>query len=109
MFEQALRRIAANRQSQSPVLDLSGCELETLPVELVALTWLESLNLSDTKIRDLSPLTRLRLLEQLNLRGTPVNDLDPLSALIELRSLDAAGSHVADLRALSKLPKLATS
>ena len=46
MFEQALRRIAENRQSQRPVLDLSGCELETLPIELAAMTWLESLDQS---------------------------------------------------------------
>jgi Leucine-rich repeat (LRR) protein len=46
---------------------------------------LEILNLSQTKVSDLSPLTGLQNLRSLKLRDTQVSDLNPLADLKKLQ------------------------
>ncbi|MEZ5757182.1 MAG: hypothetical protein R3D86_03060 [Emcibacteraceae bacterium] len=49
------------------------------------------LDLSETFVSDLSPLSSLHNLKKLNVARTPINDLSPLSALINLIELDVSG------------------
>jgi len=65
------------------------------------------LDLSGTKIRDLSPLSKLTDLEYLDLSLTDVNDLTPLSSLNNLKTLDLEGCwRIKDISPLAKLKKL---
>jgi len=65
------------------------------------------LNLSKTKIRDLSPLSGLTDLEYLDLSLTDVSNLEPLSGLTNLKTLDLGGCwRVRDISPLAKFEKL---
>jgi internalin A len=86
-------------------LDLRECRnLRNFPSLLS--TGIQSLELLNTKIRDLSPLASLTGLQRLNLGNTGVRNLSPLSSLIELRSLELSGTRVTNLSPLSSFTKL---
>ena len=70
------------------------------------LTQLNSLDLSNTQVTDLSPLSVLTQLNSLYLRNTQVTDLSPLSVLTQLNSLDLRNTQVTDLSPLSVLTQL---
>jgi len=63
---------------------------------------LRGLNLSKTNIRDLSPVRNLAL-EMLNVRATRVKDLDPLRDM-PLKWLDISESAVRDLSPIQNAP-----
>ena len=75
-------------------LDFSDEESLTSVALLSNLANLESLILSDTPVRDASPLASLTRLRMLSLSGTRVSDLSHLSALTELERLYLAGTLV---------------
>ncbi|MGD1090347.1 MAG: protein kinase, partial [Verrucomicrobiota bacterium] len=82
-------------------LDLSGTKV----TDLSPLTGapLATLDVSKSEeLTDLSPLRGLELV-QLNLSGTSVADLTPLREMHTLEKLDLSGSRVTDLSALSAL------
>ncbi|WP_446810501.1 leucine-rich repeat domain-containing protein [Methylomonas sp. 2BW1-5-20] len=86
MSEEALRRIAENKLTQSPELDLSHCDLAYLPEQLEECTWLQSLNLSfNSELADLTLLAGLTQLQQLSCFATQISDLTPLAGLIQLQ------------------------
>ena len=66
------------------------------------------INLSNSRVTDLSPLAEITTLESLSLCGTPVVDLTPLRELTSLRTLNATRTQVADLSPLAKLTNLET-
>ena len=70
------------------------------------LTQLNSLDLSNTQVTDLSPLSVLTQLNSLYLRNTQVTDLSPLSVLTQLKELVLSSSQVTDLSPLSILTQL---
>ena len=47
MSEEALQRIAENKKTQNPALDLAGYDLNTLPSGLWECVWLTELDLSE--------------------------------------------------------------
>jgi hypothetical protein len=65
-----------------------------------------SLDLSGTSVRDIRPLDRLRSLEYLNLSKTKVDDISALSDLTSLKALDLSGTSVRDIRPVGQLPNL---
>ena len=65
---------------------------------------LRSLDLSGTRISDVTPLAGLTALQYLDLTNTAVTDLAPLAALSELRWLNLRGIH-ADVSVLSRLTR----
>ena len=67
------------------------------------------LNLSETKVTNLSPLKGLTNLQELNLYGTKVTDLSPLKELMKLQQLKLRETQVPDsaIEELQKaIPKL---
>jgi hypothetical protein len=54
------------------------------------------------------PNLRRSPLRQLDLSDTPVNDLEPLTGLAELRQLDLSGTHVVSLEPLKRMSALHT-
>lgn len=86
-------------------LNGSGWEGE-LPHSICTLTALESLDLPDSQVRDLTPLRDLTALKFLNLRYTQVSDLTPLSGLTNLRYLEMMVTEVSDLNPLRDLTAL---
>jgi internalin A len=129
MSVKALRRIADNKKTKNPALDLSQCRLTALPPELSDCVWLTELNLSwnrelhnlsalsglinlqifscsHTSIADLSPLAALTNLQQLDCYDTQIADLSPLADLVNLQLLICSGTQIVDLSPLTTLVNL---
>lgn len=107
MSELALQRIAENKQTQNPQLDLSYCDLTELPPELSECVWLTSLDLSlNGNLVDLSALQSLINLQRLACAETQVADLNPLSALYNLQVINCGSTEIADLTPLATLYNL---
>ncbi len=69
---------------------------------------LHTIDLSFTRVADLTPLTGLPGLAILRLRHTRVTDLAPLASIPTLQELDIAHTPVADISALRHHPSLTT-
>ena len=82
--------------------------LEVLPPEIAKLDKLEILDLNDTQVSDLVPLSGLSGLQRLYLNNTQVSDLVPLSGLSGLQVLYLNDTQVSDLVPLSGLSGLQT-
>ena len=89
----ALKLIAEAKEKRLSSLDLGGCGLKVIPLELAELKWLEDLNLSMNEIKDLKLLSELDRLRFLQVHSTQVNDLTPLSGLKNLEELDLSYSN----------------
>ncbi len=102
--ENPLRDRLTVRDDGRLALDLSGTKVTDLSP--LAGAPLAVLNVSTTgetsELTDLSPLRGLDLLE-LNINGTNVADLSPLSGMRSLEKLEMSNSKVTDLTALSAL------
>lgn len=70
------------------------------------LTRLETLVLTDTAVKDLSPLGELATLKLLDVSGAPVDDLSPLAKLTNLEHLGLRSTSTTDLTPLSNLTSL---
>ncbi|WP_439551016.1 leucine-rich repeat domain-containing protein, partial [Falsiroseomonas sp.] len=86
-------------------LDLSQTQIADLS-PLSGLSSLKSLDLRGTQVADVSPLAGLASLQSLNLMTTQVADVSPLAGLSSLQSLKLWGTKVADLSPLSGLSSL---
>ncbi|GAB2191431.1 leucine-rich repeat domain-containing protein [Sessilibacter sp. MAH1] len=80
--------------------------LEEIPESIAKLKELQVLSISETKISDLSLLSRLSNLQQLYCFSTKINNLSPLSGLSNLQILYFSITLVTDLRPLSNLCNL---
>ena len=69
-------------------------------------TKLKILDLSNSQVSDISPLSFIKGLQELGLDGTQVNNIRPLSCLIDLQILYFSGTQVRDISSLSSLKKL---
>ena len=78
-------------------------DLSELPKSLSLLTSLTSLDLSSTKVIDISALSKLTNLLSLDLSNTQVKDISALSKLTNLISLDLSNTQVKDISALVNL------
>ncbi|HEY8933875.1 MAG TPA: leucine-rich repeat domain-containing protein, partial [Cyclobacteriaceae bacterium] len=67
---------------------------------------LKSLNLSGTRVNNLTPIRNLTELETLNLSHTKISDLSPLKYASKLMSLDISYTAVSDISILEKMPVL---
>ncbi|WGS84750.1 leucine-rich repeat domain-containing protein [Methylomonas sp. UP202] len=107
MSEQALKRIAENKLTQNPELDLSDCDLASLPDQLEECTWLQSLNLNfNSELADFTLLAGLPQLQQLGCSETQISDLTPLAGLIQLQQLYCSETQIGDLMPLADLTQL---
>ncbi len=76
------------------------------PSLIKSLTALETLDLCDNKLTDLSPLQSLTRLRRLDLRENQITDLSPLRPLTELQTLWLNNNHLTDLSPLEQLTQL---
>jgi hypothetical protein len=95
------------RLTHVTTLDLSNTKVSDLS-PLAGLTKLSTLNLSNTQVSDLSPLAGLTELAEIGLSGTQVSDLSPLAGLTTLSTLYLDGTQVSDLSPLAGLTTLST-
>ncbi|MDX2070068.1 MAG: hypothetical protein SFV55_16695 [Haliscomenobacter sp.] len=103
----ALERIEQVKINKARSLDLRNCGLTEIPTELSELPWLEELILSENKnLKDISILAALPNLKMLNLYDTQVNNISPLSNLVHLEDLVLARTAISDLSPLSGLMNL---
>jgi Leucine-rich repeat (LRR) protein len=86
-------------------VDLSGTRVGDLS-PLAGLEELKYIDLYDTPVSDVSPLAGLEKLEDLFLSNTSVTDVSPLEGLKGLGWLDLAGTPVSDVSPLAGLEGL---
>ena len=87
------------------VIDLSKTRIDDLS-PFAELIELRSLSLWSTAVSDLTPLANLTGLQRLDLDGTPVSDLSPLANLTALESLELRWTSVSDITPIANLTKL---
>jgi serine/threonine protein kinase/class 3 adenylate cyclase len=85
-------------------LDFSKCSLESFPQKAHGFLRVRSLKLADSEVASLDFVRSMPLLETLDLSSTRVTDLSPLLACRSLRHLNLTGLNPANLRALMNLP-----
>ncbi|MEI8387453.1 MAG: protein kinase [Verrucomicrobiota bacterium] len=85
-------------------LDLSGCRVSAIPATAPSFQRLRNLVLKDTEFSELSCVRKMPTLASLDISGTRVADLTPLAYCRMLQSLDAAKLSVENLRAIGYLP-----
>lgn len=105
------RRLGEPRQTTAVPLEefaVGKIRSKILAGQAPPATALRKLDLSETRVTDLSPLKSLTALENLNLRDTEVADVTPLKSLIALRELDLSRTKVTDLAPLKSLTVLQT-
>lgn len=83
-------------------LDLSDSKLSDLR-PLSTMASLESLNLSGNEIKDISPLKELNNLVDLKLNENKISDISALSKLYALKQLELSDNYISDTTELSKL------
>ena len=97
-----------NRQMQKlniRTLDLSETIISDIS-PLTNFTDLQSLDLEETQVSDLSPIKNLTKLRSLFLAGAPVSDLSPLMNLSALQSLILPGTKIRNFEVIAKLSNL---
>ena len=110
-YARAQDAIATARTSDASDLTLSGddfSDLAVLPPDIGSLTALNSLDLMQTQVSDISALSGFTALNRLDLRGAQVSDISALSGLTALRVLVLFGTQVSDISALSGLTALSS-
>ncbi len=86
-------------------VDLSNSPVRDV-TPLAKLTKLEELILDSTQVSDMTPLANLANLEYLNLRNTQVRDVSSLIKLKNLKTLHLAGTPVNNVEPLTALPNI---
>ncbi len=67
---------------------------------------LKRISMPNNPVYDISPLSRMETLEVLNIENTSVDDLEPLSGLKNLKLLNIAGTRVKNLKQIQGLENL---
>ena len=87
-------------------LNLAGLPIEDLNVFPPGLNKLLELDISGTKINDISGMEKFPYLRILNLSGNPLDNINALQFLNGLIELDLSNTQIADITALEFLYKL---
>lgn len=91
--------------NQLQSLNLYNNELEDISF-LIHLTSLQKLDLSHNKFKDISPLVRLTNLRELNLGNNDIDDYSYLQELKQLESLTLSANFIKDISFLENLTNL---
>ncbi len=105
-FKTAQLAIAKAKAEGATTLILSDYALDQIPVEIGTLNTLTELQLVNTQVRDLSPISALSSLSKLSVVFAPVEDIGPIEKLTNLVYLDLRQTHAKDITPLSNLTKL---
>lgn len=79
-------KIRHAKRANEKSLDLSGMEMSELPVDLLQLTMLESINLSNNKLVSLRKIESLPNLREVNASNNLISNLHP--EMIEMFSIE---------------------
>ena len=88
MSKKALKLIEYEKMERTGMLNLFSCGLTQLPKEIIKLTWLKKLVISDNQIQDIAPLQYLTQLIELDISKNNINDASPLQHLKQLTTLE---------------------
>jgi hypothetical protein len=106
-YIQAESQIVIISKFKLPNLNLSGLKfLETLPPQVAELHWLTQIDITNTLIRDISPIASLLQLQVISAKNSKIQDLNPLKALAELKYISIDRTPIVSLRPLANLQKL---
>jgi len=109
MIEEALRRIEVTKKDKLHYLDLSGLELESIPEEVLDVSWIGALSLSNNHIKDISILSQMTQLHKLSATNNRIEDVSVLASMPKLRFIFLAGNKIEDITQIkgqSRLKKL---
>lgn len=106
MSEKALRLIEGNNRTKKSKLDLSFDSFEEIPEELSQLTHLQTLDLSNSNISNISILQHLSNLQTLNLSSTNVTDISVLKNLFKIQNLYINSTDISDISIVRHLPSI---
>lgn len=88
-------------------LDLTGSKVEDL-TPIAKMTGLRYLRLGSSSITSISALSEMKVLTRLEVSNTAVSDLTPLQGCTSLSDLDASGTRITSIEPLKKLSRLRT-
>ena len=100
---------AAEKKSLNKVVSINWnyiINVDKLPSSIELLTSLTKLDLSNTKVSDISALSNLTSLTELDLSNTKVSDISALTSLTSLTHLNLNYTKVSDISALTSLTSL---
>ncbi|MGC1505991.1 MAG: leucine-rich repeat domain-containing protein [Sulfitobacter sp.] len=106
-YSEAQHKIVQNPSAFS--LELSNEWLECIPPEIISLTNVTKLDLSDTKIKSAKHLANLTKLTELNLNYTKLASTKHLASLTNLTELNLGGTKLKSaehVRSLTNLTEL---
>ncbi len=106
MSDNFLDRFNENKRSQSPVLNLSHCNLFRLPESIDELPWIEELNLNHNKLVSLNGLPSLPNLKRIYLQDNHLLNLSTLPVMLNLEYMDLSYNILTNFEGLSGLPEL---
>ncbi len=97
MIEEALRRIEMTKKEKLHYLDLSGLGLDSVPEEVLEVSWIGALSLSNNNIKDISILSQMTVVHKLSLTNNLVEDVSVLASMPKLRFMFLAGNRIKDI------------
>ncbi|QSZ41760.1 hypothetical protein GJV85_06440 [Sulfurimonas aquatica] len=106
MLEEALRRIEVTKKENLHYLDLKGLELDEIPKEILEVSWIGALSLSQNNISDISLLSHMSNLHKLALTGNKIDDISVLEQLPKLRFIFLANNFISDISMLKSQARL---
>ncbi len=106
MMEEVLRRIEVTKVQKLHYLDLKGLELQEIPRELLEVSWIGALSLSENNISDISLLSEMTNLHKLALTGNKIEDISVLEGLEKLRFIFLSKNLITDISSLKSQERL---
>ncbi|WP_221392587.1 TIR domain-containing protein [Dyadobacter sp. NIV53] len=94
------------KRNQSKSLELNGCNLESIPRDLLEMPWLTHLYLNKNAIRKIENLENLVDLEHLNLANNQITGIENLDNLLKLSYLDLERNKIFEIKNLEHLTNL---
>lgn len=104
--KKALQIIKKEKEKPTGVLNLSECNLRSIPRELLEMPWLTELNLEKNYITKIEQLDQLQQLKNLNLSKNEIETLEGLEELKALQFLDLEYNKVSRIQNLENLTAL---
>ncbi len=104
--EKALAAFQNAKNKDKLFIDLSGCNLNSIPFEMLSIKELLKLDLSNNNISTIENLETLTGLEVLNLSDNRIDSIQNLSTMVSLQRLSLKGNKIAEIKNLESLDKL---
>ncbi len=101
-----IERVKASGETEISFDNKPYHALQKIPPEITDLKNLKTLDINQTQVSDLSPLTGMTALQTLLLNRTQVSDLSPLTGMTALQALILDQTQVSDLSPLTGMTAL---